>query len=118
MDDQPWYSLARQSVQPLAQIQIQSRLRFGARGAQLAVLQASSCQEASWHGGSCLALQGIFISRCARKAWEERDRWTLVGEMQVGVGVWCGRTALGMLGGIAHGAQIPELWHGHALGVR
>ena len=58
VSEQPWYDLAQQSVQPLAQIQIQSRLCFGAEGARLAVLQASSCQEASWHGGSCLALQG------------------------------------------------------------
>ena len=57
-NNQPWYNLARQDVQPLFQTCIKSRLRFGPDGAQLAVLQASSCQDFAWAGGSCLQLQG------------------------------------------------------------
>ena len=56
--EQPWFNLALQGVQPLFQNRILSRLHFGADGAQLSVLQASSCQETSWQGGSCLVLHG------------------------------------------------------------
>ena len=69
VSNQPWYNLARQDVQPLFQTSIESRLRFGADGAQLAVLQASSCQDFAWAGGSCLQLQGGNIESCVDQSF-------------------------------------------------